>query len=182
MRGKSLVFSLALGVLAAGVTGGTAAAQGAGGRWEAYSPKYYSVPQTSWIKAEVLAEDPVSVRVGQEVNELLRRRGHLNGPGGAYAVRLEMRGKGLSTPVVPIPGYSNAAQRLSIWPEADRPDAIYVSLMLYHQSTGQVFWQGEAVCTGLPADAPNIINAMVGPLMQRIGTSGKSSLSCGALR
>ena len=182
MRGKLLVFRLALGVLAAAATGGTATAQSAGGRWEAYSPKYFSVPQTAWIKVEVLAEDAVSRQVGEEVNALLRRRGHAMGPNGAYAVRLEMRGRGLATPVVPIPGYSNTSQRLSVWPEADQPNAIYVSLMLYHQSTGQVYWQGEAVCIGLPPDAANIVNAMVGPLMQRMGTSGKSSLSCASLR
>jgi hypothetical protein len=105
-------------------------------------------------------------------------RGYQQTPGGSYVVRLEVRGRGLTTPVVPIPGYANSTQRLSIWPEADQPNAIYVSLLLFHQSTGQVIWQGEAMCPGLAPDSRNIVNAMIAPLMNQIGTNGKAGLDC----
>jgi hypothetical protein len=170
--------ALFLSVILASLVSAPLLAQTAGGRWEARSPRFYSVPQTAWVKAEVLSDDPVSVQVGAAMNDQLRRLGYDPGPGGAYSVRLELRGRGLSTPVVPIPGYSNVTQRLAVWPEADRPDTVYVSLVLYHQSTGQIIWQGEAACPGLKPDARNIVNAMVGPMMNRLGTTGKGALGC----
>jgi len=153
-------------------------AQSSTGRWEGSSPRFYSVPQTTWVKAELLSNDPVSQQIGNAINAQLRLRGYQQTPGGSYAVRLEMRGRGLTTPAVPIPGYTNATQRLSIWSEADQPNAIYVSLLVYHQSTGQVVWQGEAMCPGLPADASNIINAMVVPLLNQMGANNKARLDC----
>jgi hypothetical protein len=174
MRGMPLIAGLLVGVLACV----SSWAQSSGGRWEAYSPQYYSVPQTAWVRAEVLSNDPVSEQVAAAVDAQLRLHGFDPGPGGAYAVRVEMRGPGLTTPVVPIPGYSNTTRRLSIWPERDSGNAVYVSLLLYHQSTGQIFWQAEAVCAGLPPDSRNIVNAMVGPLMNKIGSSGKAQLDC----
>ncbi len=183
MRAKALLMVLIASVGLTASLVGLAAAQSPAGRWEARSPRFYSVPQTAWVKAELLSDDAVSQQVGTAINAQLRLRGYDIAPGGigpagAYALRLELRGRGLSTPAIVIAGYSNATQRLSIWPEPDRPDAIYVSLLLYHQSTGLVLWQGEAVCIGLPPDARNIVNAMVGPLMDRIGSTGKSSLDC----
>ncbi len=172
------VTALLIGLSCAALAAGAAAAQSPGGRWQAYAPHIAGIPNTAWIKAEVLADDAVSQQVGAAVNDQLRLRGFVPGPGGAYAVRVELRGRGLATPVVPIPGYANVTQRLSIWPQPDQADTIYVSLMLYHQSTGQVLWQGEAVCVGLPPDSRNIVNAMVGPLMGQIGTSGQASLEC----
>lgn len=155
-----------------------AVAQTAGGRWEARSPQYYSIPQTAWVRTEVLSPDSTSQQVGAAITTLLRQHGFEQGPGGSYAMRLEMHGRGLTTPSAPIPGYSNATSRLSIWSTQAQDNAVYVSLLLYHQSTGQVFWQGEAMCVGLPADPRDIVNAMVGPLMGHLGRSGDAALGC----
>ncbi len=177
MRGKPLFLGLMLGALSLYAMA-PALAQTPSGRWESYAPRVSGLPNTAWVKAEVLGEDAVSEQVGAAVNAQLRLHGYDSGPGGSYSVRIELRGRGLSTPMVPIPGYRNATQRLSIWPEPDQPNAIYLSLLLYHQSTGQVFWQGEAVCIGVLPDALNIVNAMVGPLMEQLGHTGKASLDC----
>jgi hypothetical protein len=172
------VMPLIVGLLVGALASVSSWAQSSGGRWEAYSPRYHSVPQTAWVKAEVVSNDPVTAQVAAAVDAQLRLHGFDPGPGGAYAVRVEMRGRGLTTPTVPIPGYDNVTRRLSIWPERDPGNSVYVSLLLYHQSTGEIFWQAEAVCVGLPADSRNIVNAMVGPLMNKIGSSGKAQLDC----
>ncbi len=174
MRSTALFLAVSAILLASS----SAFAQSPAGRWEARSPQFYSVPQTAWLKAEILGDDAVSQQIGAAINAQLRLRGYAQTPGGAYALRLELRGRGLSTPHLPIPGYDNASVRLSIWPQADAPNAIYVSLLLYHQSTGQVMWQGEAVCVGLLPDARNIVNAMIGPLMNKFGANGKAALDC----
>lgn len=156
----------------------SAFAQSSTGRWEGRSPRFFSVPQTGWAKAELLADDQINRQIGDAIDTQLRMRGYQQTPGGAYAVRLEMRGRGLTTPSVPIPGYDGATPRLSIWSETDQPNAVYISLLVYHQSTGQVVWQGEAMCPGLPADARNIVNAMVVPLLDQMGVNRKARLDC----
>ena len=153
-------------------------AQSSTGRWEGRSPRFFSVPQTAWVKAEVLAADPVSQQAGEAINRQLRLRGYNQMPGGAYMVRLELHGRGLVTPVVPIPGYDSVTPRLGIWPEPEKADTVYLSLLVYHQSTGQVIWQGEAMCPGLSPDANNVINAMIGPLLDQMGVNGKGRLDC----
>jgi hypothetical protein len=53
---------------------------------------------------------------------------------------------------------------------------VVVSLTLYHQSSGRLLWQSEGTCRGL--DANSVPGAMIVPMMDQLGRTVKTDLSC----
>ena len=75
-----------------------------------------------------------------------------------------------------IPQYANRLQRLSLWNDNAPVNSVTISLLLYHQSTGRIYWQAEARCEGLTTDA--IPAAMIVPMMNEFGRSSSGELAC----
>jgi hypothetical protein len=135
-----------------------------------------TLPQTAWIKAEVLGDSTIERGLRDKVHEILRLHGFVPEPFSPYAVRIELRGAGVQPVDAVIPQYVNAPARLSLWNSATAPDMVTVSLTLYHQSSGRVYWQAEGVCRNL--DAASIPGSMIVPMMDQLGRNTKTSLSC----
>lgn len=135
-----------------------------------------TLPQTAWMKAEILGDTITERQAHDAVNAALRQRGYVPEKFSPYAVRIEIRGAGVQPVEVPIPQYSNAPTRLSLWNSSTGADSVTVSLTLYHQSSGRVWWQAEGVCRNL--DAASIPGSMIVPMMDQLGRNTKTSLSC----
>lgn len=152
-----------------------AGAQGAG-RMEAVMQRNVTLPQTAWIKAEVLGASATEQKLRADVDLLLRQRGYTPEAFSPYAVRIELRGLDVD-PVAPaIPHYANVQERLSLWNAAAAPGSVTVSLILYHQSSGRVLWQAEGSCASM--DAAALSASMVVPLMNSFGQTSRGELSC----
>jgi len=158
----------------AAMIGGPAWAQS--GALETRMTLSMTLPQTAWVKAEILGDTAVEQRARETVNTLLRQRGYTPEKFSPYAVRIEIRGAGVQPVQVAIPQYNNSPHRLSLWNSATGADTVTVSLTLYHQSSGQVIWQAEGTCRGL--DAASIPSSMIYPMMEQLGRSTTASLSC----
>ena len=128
------------------------------------------------MKGEILGESVAERSAVAKVDVLLRERGYVPEKFSPYAVRIEIRGAGVQPVDVAIPQYNNAPNRLSLWNSATGADTVTVSLTLYHQSSGRIYWQAEGVCRGL--DAASIPGAMIVPMMDQFGRTTKTSLSC----
>lgn len=163
--------------LAAGLTT-IASAASAAGQMEAVARRALPLPQTAWVKAEIDGTSGLEAQLRDAVNSDLARRGYNTAPLGPYSVRIEVRADGVATPTLDVAGYKNSQSRLAIWSAPQQPGAVYLSLLLYHQSSGTVYWQAEAVCADMPADAAHIVNAMVAPMMARFGKADKTTLGC----
>ncbi len=154
---------------------GAASAQGAGSL-EAVMSSNLTLPQTAWIKGEILGTSPVEQKLRETVDLMLRQRGYAPEKFSPYAVRIELRGLGVN-PVEPtIPQYANSQPRLSLWNAAPGPNAVTVSLILYHQSTGRTYWQAEGTCPAMDASA--VSASMIVPLMEYFGQTKKAVLGC----
>lgn len=160
--------------LAVASAAGTVLAQG--GSLESRMSPSTTLPQTAWMKGEILGDSAAERSAVAKVDTLLRERGYVPEKFSPYAVRIEIRGAGVQPREVSIPQYNNAPGRLSLWNSAAAPDEVAVSLTLYHQSSGRIYWQAEGVCRGL--DASSIAAAMIVPMMDQFGRSTKTSLSC----
>lgn len=158
----------------AAMIGGPALAQS--GAIETHMTPSMTLPQTAWVKAEILGDTPVEQSAREKVDALLRQRGYTPEKFSPYAVRIEIRGAGVQPVQVAIPQYTNSPRRLSLWNSATGADTVTVSLTLYHQSSGQVIWQAEGTCRGL--DAASIPGSMIFPLMEQLGRTTTTSLSC----
>jgi hypothetical protein len=134
------------------------------------------LPSTAWMKGESLGNTAVEQRAREKVEEMLLRRGYVAEKFSPYAIRVEIRGAGVQPVEVSIPGYNNAPSRLSLWNAATAPDMVVVSLTLYHQSSGRLLWQAEGTCRGL--DANSVPGAMIVPMMDQLGRTVKTDLSC----
>lgn len=145
------------------------------GALEARMTPGLTLPQTAWVKGEILGDTVVELQAREKVDSLLRARGYVPEKFSPYAVRIEIRGAGVQPVQVPIPQYTNTPSRLSLWSSA-AADSVTVSLTLYHQSSGQVIWQAEGVCRGL--NAASIPGSMIFPMMEQLGRSTTTSLSC----
>ena len=152
-----------------------ASAQSAG-QMETVMASNMTLPQTAWIKGEALGSSATEQKLRETVDLMLRQRGYVPEKFSPYAVRIEIRGLGVN-PVEPaIPQYANAQPRLSIWNASTGPNAVTVSLILYHQSTGRTYWQAEGTCPAM--DAAALSASMIVPLMEYFGQSKKAELGC----
>lgn len=146
------------------------------GAFETVMSSGLTVPQTAWIKGEILGSSPTEQKLRETVDLMLRQRGYVPEKFSPYAVRIEIRGLGVN-PVEPaIPQYANAQPRLSLWNASTGPNAVTVSLILYHQSTGRTYWQAEGTCPAM--DAAALSASMIVPLMEYFGQSKKAELGC----
>lgn len=153
----------------------SANAQGAG-LMESVMASNMTLPQTAWIKGEILGSSATEQKLRETVELMLRHRGYVPEKFSPYAVRIEIRGLGVN-PVEPsIPQYANSQPRLSIWNASTGPNATTVSLILYHQSTGRTYWQAEGTCPAM--DAAAVSASMIVPLMEAFGRSTKTVLGC----
>ena len=154
---------------------GQVAAQSAN-RMETQLYPNVTLPQTAWMRGEVLGSAPPEARLKETVDLLLHQRGFQPQPYSPYVVRIELR-SGATPPGAPaIPQYSKPAPRLSLWNDIAPPDSVTLSLTLYHQSTGRIYWQAEGRCTGLTPDA--LAASMVAPLMNEFGRTTSGELAC----
>lgn len=144
---------------------GAAVAQS--GRIEAVTP-YRALPDTKWLKAEAIGDNPLEQALRAATDQLLAEKGYTIHHTSTYAVRVEVW-RGSQAPLPPpanIPGYQNAPKRLSIVSNrGNDATGLYLSLTMYHQASGQVFWQAEVMCPAVAADAASITANIIKPLL-----------------
>lgn len=171
--GRLVAFALIL--IAFPGSAGPVAAQGAN-RIETVLQPNVTLPQTAWMRAETHGQTPADSRLRETVDLLLHQRGFRPEKFSPYVVRIEMRLGGGPPLEAAIPQYANRLQRLSLWNDNAPVNSVTISLLLYHQSTGRIYWQAEARCEGLTTDA--IPAAMIVPMMNEFGRSSSGELAC----
>lgn len=179
-RNTTLNVFLALALLVAAPV--ATQAQG-NGRIEIALPRG-ALPDTLWMKAEAIGDNPIEQALRVETDRILRDRGYTVDRSSTYAVRIELWSSASAPVPAPtnIPGYENTERRLSIVSQRKAEgQPVYLALTLYHTASGMRLWQAEAVCYGMPADAATIARDMLHPLMAYWGQAVRlSSFACRA--
>ena len=180
MRAQSFVLAI-ITLLVASLA--TAPARAQSGKFEIALPRG-ALPDTVWMKAEAIGDNPLEQALRVEADRILQARGYTVDHSSAYALRIELW-SGSNAPVPApsaIPGYANSEKRLSVVSQrADAGQPVYLSLILYHTASGLRLWQAEAVCYGMAADAGTIARDMLAPLMAYWGKAVKpASFPCRA--